>query len=117
MFGPTRPVVVTALWVIFPFCAACGPVGYTVVSQMFPLGQVGRVTTAINALSVGGVFALQSIIGFVLDLWPKTIEGHWDPKGYSVALGLGLCLQIVAAGWAVLGRAVVPKPAHVPVGK
>src|SRR6185295_10255629 len=63
---------VLPLWLLFAFFGAAGPTGYVAVGQMFPPEQMGRVSTAINTLTLGGAFFLQAAIGWILDLWPRT---------------------------------------------
>jgi hypothetical protein len=50
------------------------------------------------------VFAEQQGIGLLLDLWPRTASGGWDPAGYSLALALSAGLQLVALAWLFLKR-------------
>ena len=90
---PAGAVAVNALWVLFAFFGAAGPTGYVAVGQMFPPEQMGRVSTAVNTLTLGGAFLLQAAIGWILDLWPRTASGGWDPQGYSAALVLSAALQ------------------------
>jgi hypothetical protein len=94
---------VTILWVLFAFFAAGSTSGYVAVGQMFPPGQMGRVSTAANTLTLGGAFLLQVIIGWILDLWPRTTEGGWDPRGYSAALALSVLIQALLAARLLLG--------------
>ena len=93
----------TALRVAFAFFASGGATGYVAVGQMFPAEQMGRVSTAINTLTLGGAFLLQAAIGWILDLWPRTATGGWDPQGYSAALMLSVAVQLIVAaqlaGW------------------
>jgi sugar phosphate permease len=100
---PVDPAAVTILWVAFAFFGAGGPAGYVAVNQMFPSDQTGRVSTAINTLTLGGAFLLQAAIGWILDLWPRTASDGWDPRGYSAALALSVVLHLIAAlrliGW------------------
>lgn len=88
---------VPVVWVLFAFFAAGATSGYVVVGQMFPAGQMGRVSTAMNTLTLVGAFLLQTVIGAVLDLWPRTPGGGWDPRGYSAALALSAAVQAVVA--------------------
>jgi predicted MFS family arabinose efflux permease len=88
---------VTVLWILFAFFGAAGPSGYVAVGQMFPPEQMGRVSTAINMLTLGGAFLLQSAIGAILDLWPRTAAGGWDPKGYSAALLVSVAVMLAIA--------------------
>jgi predicted MFS family arabinose efflux permease len=97
MLQPSRPAVVLALWLGMALFGAGGATGYIVMAQMFPPEQTGRVSTAVNTLSLGGAFLVQAAIGWILDLWPRTPSGGWDPDGYSWALGLTAALQALAA--------------------
>ena len=108
---PAGAATVTVLWVLFGFFAAGGASGYVAVGQMFPPEQMGRVSTAINTLTLAGAFLLQSAIGWILDLWPRTAAGGWDPRGYSAALVLTVAAQLLIAarlaGWRTPRR---PRP-------
>jgi len=109
MWHPAHPALVVALWLAFAFFGAAGPSGYIAVGQMYPPEQTGRVSTAINTMVLGGAFALQAAIGGILDLWPRTASGGWDPAGYSAALMLSVAVQALCAlqvaGWTRAGRA------------
>jgi MFS family permease len=94
---PAGPAAITILWILFAFCAAGAAPGYVAVGQMFPAEQMGRVATAVNTLTLGGAFLLQAAIGWILDLWPRTASGGWDPAGYSAALALSIAVQAVLA--------------------
>jgi len=94
---PAGPAAVTILWILFAFCAAGAAPGYVAVGQMFPPEQMGRVATAVNTLTLGGAFLLQAAIGWILDLWPRTAAGVWDPAGYSAALALSVTVQAFLA--------------------
>jgi len=95
----SRPggAVVPIAWALFAFFAAGSTPGYVIVGQMFPREQMGRVSTAVNTLTLAAAFLLQTAIGALLDLWPRTADGGWDPRGYSAALVLSIAIQIVVA--------------------
>jgi MFS family permease len=82
-------------WLLFAFFAAASTTGYIVVGQMFPRDQMARVSTANNTLTLVGAFFLQTSIGWLLDLWPRTATGGWDPRGYSAALALSAVIQVL----------------------
>jgi len=94
---PTAPLVVGALWMLFAFCVAGATAGYITIGQMFPPEQTARVATAVNTLTLGAAFLLQAAVGWVLDLWPRTASGGWEPRGYSAALAISLVLQLLVA--------------------
>jgi predicted MFS family arabinose efflux permease len=100
---PAGFFTVLGLWLLIAFFSAGGTAGYIAVGQLFPPEQTGRVSTACNTLTLGGAFFLQSAIGWILDLFPRTAAGGWDPRGYSWALGLSIVLQLLATanllGW------------------
>jgi hypothetical protein len=76
--------------------------GYAAVGQGFPPELQGRVATAINFSMLVLVFILQTGIGAILDLWPRTAAGGWDPAGYGLALSVTFLLQLAAAAWIVV---------------
>jgi predicted MFS family arabinose efflux permease len=104
MLQPAAPLVVGGLWILFAFCVAGATAGYITVGQMFPPEQTARVATAVNTLTLGGAFVLQAAVGWVLDFWPRTESGGWDPRGYSAALAVSLLLQVAIAGRLLGGR-------------
>ena len=101
---PTAPLVVGGLWMLFAFCVAGATAGYITVGQMFPPEQTARVATAVNTLTLGGAFLLQAAVGWVLDFWPRTASGGWDPRGYSAALAISLFLQLLVAARLLGGK-------------
>lgn len=108
MLQPSQHAVVLGLWLGMAAFGAAGGVGYVVVCQMFLPEQTGRVSTAVNMLTLAGAFLVQAAIGWILDLWPRTASGGWDPDGYSWALGLTAALQALA----VLAMATARRRRH-----
>jgi MFS family permease len=100
VFGPKDFLTVTVLWTLLALIAAAGPPGYAVIAQFFPVEQMGRVSTVINTVVLGGAFLMQSLIGWILDLWPRTASGGWDQAGYFWAMLLSMAMQVVALLWA-----------------
>ena len=100
VFGPKDFWTVTLLWSALALIAAAGPPGYAVIAQFFPVEQMGRVSTVINTVVLAGAFLMQSLIGWILDLWPRTAAGGWDPAGYVWAMGLSMAMQVAALAWA-----------------
>jgi hypothetical protein len=45
------------------------------------------------------VFLLQNVIGWILDLWPRSASGGWSPEAYGWAMGLTVLLQSLAGLW------------------
>ena len=103
---PTGAAAV-GIWLVIAFFGASGTAGYIAVNQLFPPEQTGRVSTCSNTLTLAGAFLLQSAIGWILDLFPRTAAGGWDPQGYSWALGLSIALQVLAT-WNLMGWRLKP---------
>jgi predicted MFS family arabinose efflux permease len=101
---PAAPLLVGGLWMVFAFCVAGATAGYITVGQMFPPEQTARVATAVNTLTLGAAFVLQAAIGWMLDCWPRSASGGWDPQGYSAALACSLLLQLLIAARLLGGR-------------
>jgi hypothetical protein len=58
----------------------------------------------LNVIHIGGAFALQELIGIVIERWP--VEGPHHPMiAYQVAFGIDLALQLVAWIWFMWPRA------------
>ena len=94
-----HPVVLGLLWFVFALCGAGGPAGYAAIGQRFGPELAGRVATAINVAMLVGVFILQNVIGWILDLWPRTEAGGWNTAGYAWAFALTLVLQAASVAW------------------
>jgi predicted MFS family arabinose efflux permease len=98
------PWALQAVWFVFAFAGSCGPAAYALVALRFPPALTGRVATAVNFAMLGTVFVLQNGIGLVLDLWPRTAAGGWDPAGYAAAMLVTLGLEALTILWLVLAR-------------
>jgi hypothetical protein len=106
MFGPQGGVVLALLWFGFSFSGSCGPASYALIAQRFAPALVGRVATAMNFSMLALVFLLQNAIGWVLDLWPRTAAGGWDPAGYGWALGATLAAEVATIAWLLLAPVI-----------
>ena len=93
---------VTPLWALFGFLGTSGLLVYPVLSQAFPAHLAGRVNTALNLLVFVSAFAAQWGVGAVINLWPETAGGGYDPAGYRVAFGILLGLETLGLGWFVV---------------
>ena len=98
---PSGMAALCLIWFAFAVSGSSGPSGYAAVGQRFGAEYAGRVATAINASMLALVFVLQTVIGLILDLWPRTASGGWDPAGYGWALGMTLMLQAGTTAWAL----------------
>ncbi len=94
----------TLVWlVLFAATSIAAITAYTLLTQLVPAAQTGRVTTSSNVLLFGTSFVFQWGVGALLGLWP-TSEGRYQPEAYRVAFGLLLAAQAAAAVWLLTAR-------------
>jgi predicted MFS family arabinose efflux permease len=95
------------VWMLHGFFGTSGIICYAVLSQNFPVHLTGRANTALNLMVFVVAFIAQWGMGAVIEFWPVTAQGGYDPAGYQVAFGMTLVLQILALIWFFLvGRKV-----------
>jgi predicted MFS family arabinose efflux permease len=110
IIGPGQHV--TAVWLLFGYFGTTGILPYAVLPQRFPRALAGRVITAINLMVFVAAFAGQWGIGAVIELWPSTVTGGYQPAAYRAAFAVMLAAQVVSllwyalAGWRARGEAV-----------
>lgn len=96
--------VTTVTWMIWSLTATYGIVSYAGLTQRFPIELAGRVVTSVNVLAFFGAFGVQWGVGAIIDLWPETAAGGFNPEGYRWAFGLVALLQVFALAWYCLFR-------------
>jgi len=89
--------------VLFAATSIAAIIAYTLLTQLVPAAQTGRVTTASNLLLFATSFAFQWGVGAILGYWPSA-QGRYDPEAYRVAFGLLLAAQAAAAAWLLSAR-------------
>jgi MFS family permease len=90
------------LWLIFGMVGQSGILAYPWLSRYFGVGLAGRANTALNFITFTTAFAVQYLIGAIIDLWPATPAGGYPPQAYQAAFALFLGLQLVALIWYLL---------------
>jgi predicted MFS family arabinose efflux permease len=89
--------------VLFAATSIAAVIAYTLLTQLVPAAQTGRVTTASNLLLFGTSFAFQWGVGAILGLWPAS-DGRYHPDAYRAAFGVLLAAQAAAAAWLLTAR-------------
>jgi predicted MFS family arabinose efflux permease len=113
---PAGVVPLSILWFAFACVGSAGPISYSVLAQRFPPELTGRVATLLNCSMLCLVFLLQTVIGLILDQWPRGATGGWHPDGYSWALCLTVLLQGLTVAWLLAGTGARTRPADGPGG-
>jgi predicted MFS family arabinose efflux permease len=97
VFGPVEWHV--AMWVLFGFFGTTGVITYAALTQLFRKDLAGRLNTALNLMVFVAAFAAQWGIGAIIDLFPVTAAGHYEPQGYRVSFAVLLGLQTLSLAW------------------
>ena len=72
---------------------------YPWLSSHFGSALSGRANTAMNLVIFASAFVVQSAIGALIDLYPRSATGGYPPEAYRWAFGVFLCLQVAMLGW------------------
>jgi predicted MFS family arabinose efflux permease len=100
-FGAASGVLLSL--VLFAATSIAAIIAYTLLTQLVPAAQTGRVTTASNLLLFGTSFAIQWGVGAILGVWPAT-DGRYHPDAFRAAFGVLLAAQAAAAAWLLTAR-------------
>lgn len=84
----TPPAALVAWFAAFGFLCAFGVVLIGHGKALFPLHLVGRALTVLNIGSMGGVFLMQIVSGFVIGLFPTAPDGAYALDAYRLVFGL-----------------------------
>ncbi len=99
-----EPVTMTPLvWFAFGMFGQAGILAYAWLAQYFGTHLAGRANGCLNTLVFGIAFASQYAIGAIINLWPVTVSGGYEPVAYQVSFGLFLGLQVLTLFWFLLG--------------
>ncbi|KPJ99943.1 MAG: hypothetical protein AMJ60_03280 [Desulfobacterales bacterium SG8_35] len=92
-------ILIKPLWLLFGFLGTASILPYAALSQSFPPHLAGRANTALNVLVFLAAFAAQWGLGAIIELWPPTGAGGYDPAGYHTGFAILIMLQIAGALW------------------
>ncbi len=97
------PGLTTLAWMVFVMTGQAAILAYPWLSSYFGAALSGRANTAVNLLIFGTAFGVQYAIGAIIDLFPATAAGGYDPRGYQLGFGVFLAAQLLALAWLLLG--------------
>ncbi|MDH3595567.1 MAG: MFS transporter [Rhodospirillales bacterium] len=96
--------VTLLLWVVFGMTGQAAILAYPWLASYFGAELSGRANTAMNLLIFMSAFGVQYAIGEIIDLFPTTATGGYDPRGYQIGFGIFTAAQLLALIWFFLGR-------------
>ena len=95
--------VVAPFWVLFGMVGQSGILAYPWIAGYVGADLAGRANTALNLLVFTTASLTQWLIGWIIDLWPTSSAGGYEPAAYKVAFGVFLVWQVVCLCWFALG--------------
>ena len=87
------------LWFVFGMAGQAGVLAYPSLAAWFGAHLSGRAQTATNLLLFLCAFGIQTAIGAVIDLFPVSADGGYDPAGYRWGFGIFFVAQLLALAW------------------
>ena len=87
------------LWFLFGMTGQAGILAYPSLAAWFGAELSGRAQTATNLLLFLCAFGTQAAIGAVIDQFPVTAGGGYDPAGYRWGFGIFFAAQLLALAW------------------
>ncbi|MGI9489512.1 MAG: MFS transporter [Geminicoccaceae bacterium] len=90
-------------WLLFGMTGQVAILAYPWLSSHYGVALSGRANTAMNLLIFGVAFGTQYAIGGIIDLFPSSAAGEYQPEAYRIGFGLCLLVQVVALIWYGLG--------------
>ncbi len=90
-------------WIVFGMLGQVAILAYPWLSSHYGAALSGRANTAMNLFIFSSAFAIQYLIGEIIDLYPKSADGGYDPQGFQTGFGVFLLLQLFALGWYLIG--------------
>ena len=87
------------LWFVFGMAGQAGVLAYPCLAAWFGADLSGRAQTAMNLMLFLCAFGIQAAIGAVIDLFPVSAGGGYDPAGYRWGFGIFFVAQLLALAW------------------
>jgi MFS family permease len=86
------------LWALVAGMGAGTVLSYSILAEYFPNEITGQANAALNVFHIGGAFAVQEFVGWIIDRWPAN-DGHYPAIAYKTAFVLLIVLQLIAIVW------------------
>jgi predicted MFS family arabinose efflux permease len=101
------------MWTLFGMTGQVAILAYPWLATHFGTALSGRAQTAMNLLIFLAAFGVQYAIGAVIDLFPVTAAGGYDPQAYQIGFGALLAAQLLALIWYLPGRRLLKAGARI----
>ena len=100
-------------WAALGYAGNIGALAYPQMARRFPDHASARAMSAIAISNFALAFAVQSALGVMLDLWPRSTAGAYPAEAYGISLGAMFVLQIGCFAWFLAAREAWRPPGNV----
>ncbi|MBT5640944.1 MAG: MFS transporter [Rhodobiaceae bacterium] len=91
-------------WIIFAMTGQGGILSYPWITERFGLSLSSRANTVVNLGTFVVAFFIQYLIGVIIDLFPLTADGQYNPDAYKMSFFFIFTLQILILLWFFKGK-------------
>ena len=95
------PVPTYLLLVCIGASGAATVVSYSITPLLFPQASVARANSALNVMHFGIAFAVQNLIGLIVNLWSPLADGRYPAAAYGTAFLTVAVMHAMALFWFV----------------
>lgn len=103
IIADVRPLMVPA-WCAMGMSGQVAILAYPWLSSHFGMKLSGRANTAMNLLIFLSAFLVQYMIGWIIDLFPRTAAGGYPPRAYQAAFGAFLVIELATVAMYLANR-------------
>ncbi|MEC9265283.1 MAG: MFS transporter [Pseudomonadota bacterium] len=86
-------------WILFGAVGNVTALVYPALARHFGRDAAGRANTANTMLVFAGTFAIQYLIGAIIDFWPRDETGAYPAIAYQTAFAATIACQIASLIW------------------
>jgi predicted MFS family arabinose efflux permease len=91
-------------WLLFGMLGQVAVLAFPWFSTYFGVARSGRANGAMNLVIFGLAFISQSLIGWIIDLYPRTATGGFPIEAYRAGFGTFLVLELLGLLWFLPAR-------------
>jgi len=93
------PIPKSVLWTCFGLFGACCVLIFAIFVTRYPPAMWGRANTTFNMLVFFMIFAVQNVIGWIVERWDPIVPGVYPAEAHLTAWSCLLALQLACAIW------------------
>jgi len=98
------PIAPSVPWAVIATTGAATVLSFAILADCFAPEIAGRANAALGLFHVSGAFVVQSMIGLIIEIWPRDAGGHYPASAYAAAFGATIVLQAASLIWFLIPR-------------